>query len=156
LILDTDVFFFKKPEDLLHELEERREPSFVGFDNGRPTPPNVGADFFADRTPPEMRLNTGIVLFERNWFDISLCERYFRRYDGSVPHFIEQSAWNQLAYSKGLLLLDPERYHFKGRIHPETVCKHFTRPRRPEAYIDAIPFLEKEFRRVMSDRAALV
>lgn len=139
LVIDSDLVWFKKPQELEAALSA-----------GLPHPvmmQNSGANYvrFSDGSAiseAAARFNSGIVAFRPENFSLPKLEEYLGMLDFAdpqTPHFIEQAGY-AVALS-GTEILPEARYTIKGSYSDELALRHYTSPRRPLFYLEALPKL---------------
>lgn len=131
LILDTDLLWFQKPEEVLKLLQENHQPF---FQYGSPA--------------PNQEFNSGICGYDAKDFTPHALEAYSKNPD-PMPHFIEQSGYVSILKTagKGLHTLDKEAYTVRKPVGEQTVLKHYTGPRREEMTLEGMGILKKRILR---------
>ncbi len=77
------------------------------------------------------RVNTGIVVFRRDAFDLDLVEWFLSQPARQrSPEWLEQTAWALLAGRVPSRLLDPAQFALAGAPAPDPVAVHFVSSRR--------------------------
>ena len=141
LILDSDLLWFKKPNELLDELLTKQHlPIFMGgygrmdfvFSDGTSLPENVAG------------VNSGIVAFQKGQFLLSNLEDFFSRVGRSTnPHFVEQAGYAYiLSKQHPPNFLPTEKYLIKGSVSESTILKHYTSPRREQFWFEGVEYLK--------------
>ena len=145
LILDSDILWFNRPEELEREISVGCRKSFMQNNNTA-----IYATFKGGARSDERlsHMNAGIILYSKDNFDIQkLCE-FFERLDVenlSNLHFADQAGH---AYClKNVEALDEQRYIIKGAVGKNTIAKHYTSPRRPLFYIEGVEILKDKILR---------
>jgi len=143
LIIDSDLAWFRHPEKIESEIKANCpnslmmaycggvKPNYVYFKNGKRLDPKLAC------------MNSGIVLYNRQNFDLKLLEEYLSNIDiknKSNIHFIEQAGY---AYClEHLKMLPADEYIIKGIPEDKTVLKHYTGPRRLQFYTQALGLIK--------------
>lgn len=141
LILDSDLLWFSRPEELIAAIKagaadslmmKSNAASFVSFKDG------------SILSEPLQWYNSGIVLYQRQNFNWSSFCQYLNRIDQTNKknrHFIEQAGFaSALANLKSL----PESgYTIKSAAAGAVRARHYTSPRRPLFFIEGLNKLKK-------------
>lgn len=143
LVIDSDLVWFKKPEELEAALRDGVPYPLMMSNNG------AIYVYFADGSrisETQASLNSGIVLFRQEQLSLSRLEEYLSKLDFNNPqtrHFIEQAgfAW-ALDRPKAL---PSGRYAIKAAYSEILALKHYTSPRRAQFYLEALPRLKDQF-----------
>ncbi len=143
LILDSDVFFVKRPQELMMHLELKDSKRFV-FER------DPQEAYFASRADIEerfgvsiaSRVNVGIVVADVTGFDYSRIEQWLGQDSVASHPWAEQTLWAMYAGQEQTVLLG-EGYDVteEAHIEPKTVAKHYIRPIRDYLYMEGIPHL---------------
>ncbi len=148
LILDTDLLWFLKPEELLTSLLLGKTP-FAMMGHAGENAETVHMDFeFQDHSllPPLLdNLNSGVVGYHIKDFQLKDLDKFCSlRGENTNPHFIEQAgyAWI-LSQNKPFTFLNKDQYHIKHAVHRNTVMKHYTSPRREYFWHEGVRILSK-------------
>ncbi len=142
LIIDSDVVWFRNSEEICNSLADGvPRPLMMETENTCPI-------FFRDGSQlaeKKARYNSGIVLYRREHLSLSQIEEYCNLFDTeqkSHMHFIEQGGYAWCL--PDVQTLPRDRYAIKGRKGPHTVVRHYTSPRRPLFYLEALPLLYED------------
>jgi len=145
LIIDSDLLWFNQPTEIEEGIKEGKslmiqglvgegEPNYVYFKDGSKLDEKLA------------NLNSGIVLYQKENFDLGKLTEYFEKFDLDNPknkHFIEQAGY---AYClKELVGLPPSKYQIQDSVNKDTVIRHYTSPKRPLFYIEGLGFLKNKF-----------
>ncbi len=139
LIIDSDLLWFNNPIEIKDQIDKGCIQSLMMMaDTNCPV-------YFKDgrqSTEDLARLNSGIVLYQQNNFDLAKLESYLEALDltnNENRHFIEQAGYSYCL--KNLQALPMERYIVKGRVESQTVMRHYTSPRRVWFYAEGLKIL---------------
>jgi hypothetical protein len=136
LIIDSDLIWFEKSQELIQEIEKGCENSLMMSNN------NFSFVHFKNTeklNEEKASYNSGIVLYKKENFDLAKLEEYLEKIDEENKesvHFIEQAGF--AVCLKNLKKLDEKKYIIKETVDNETIVKHYTSPRRPLFYIEGI------------------
>ncbi len=124
LIIDTDILWFKRPEELLQIIEEG----------------GVAMQYGDEALP----FNSGIVCYPMNRFRFADLEDYAKNVAPSAGrHFIEQDGYRWiLGHTGEMKFLNQDLYIIKPPIISTTVAKHFTGPRREDFWREGVEVLK--------------
>jgi len=142
LIIDSDLYWYRQPTEIERGIKNGAPDSLV-MENSAPC-----YVYFKEGKAAEEKalVNSGIVLYNKSNFNLQKFSSYLEKIDTDNKknwHFIEQAGF---AYSlENLKVLPRTRYVIKGNLSSETVARHYTSPRRPLFYSEAIPFAIKSF-----------
>ncbi|MBI2676568.1 MAG: hypothetical protein HYX21_01265 [Candidatus Yanofskybacteria bacterium] len=138
MVLDSDVLFFKKPEEIVR---------FVKGSCGRDALISQAGGGFAVRvnssylnkynlTQKNIELmNSGIIVYKKFSISESKLSEYLENCELDMSdYFVEMTGWNCLIGQTNCEFLPLDRYIIKGRPDSNTVAKHFTSPRRHEMF----------------------
>ncbi len=143
LVIDSDILWFQTPSELLTALNEDLPSTLMMWS------PLPGPVYFKDGTGLTEELshhNSGVVLYRRDNFDLTVLADYLARVDIKHPNnfqFIEEGGFATCL--KKITSLSKERYIIKGAVNEQTVARHYTSPRRPGFYLEGLPRLIKIF-----------
>jgi hypothetical protein len=145
LILDSDVLFLQRPDELMRHLVPNGSRHFV-FER------DMQDAYFAPRGEIQERfnvdiascVNTGIMVADVSRFDYAKIEQWLG--DGLVENhpWAEQTLWAMYAGRERTVLLG-EGYDVTMSAHIEanTVAKHYIGPIRDFLYMEGIPYLSR-------------
>jgi hypothetical protein len=147
LLLDSDILFFRPPDELVKYLNGDRSKHFVFesdyqdsyFDSRE----NIQKIFNAEIAS---RVNSGIVIADIERFDYARLEGWLgNRLFQQEHHWAEQTLWAMYAGEEQTILLS-ERYDvtMSADIGPDTVMKHYVKPIRDFLYTDGLPRLREK------------
>ena len=135
LIIDSDLYWFRKPIELETEIRNGAIKSLVMRNN---TPCYV--HFKKGKLSEEKAMiNTGIVLYNKDNFNLKKLVDYLLNIDitnKANTHFIEQAGFASIL--ENLTVLPENRYFIKGELSKETIVRHYTSPRRVNFFTEAI------------------
>ncbi len=147
LFFDIDILWFKNPGLVCEQVSEGCPSSWMMENVFSDLNGEFNTVYFKDGSslsPEYSRYNGGIMLFNRDNFNLDRMADYFSRIDMSRPesrHWVEQSGY---AYNLDKLkVLPKEEYIIKGEVNERTVVKHYTGPRRVEFYAKGLPVFGK-------------
>lgn len=152
ILFDSDLFFFRKPQDFLGHLEAARAGAKYNLFMHNP----INAYSLArwqvkDVAGVEMaeRLNSGIGIVHSESIDLDLIRALLRLDDVlGFSWWMEQTLYAALCPRYGLNMLPEEQYHVvTGPGVGAAVMRHYTSPWRHFYYTEAIPFSRAEQRR---------
>jgi hypothetical protein len=143
LLLDSDVIFFRRPDELLTAMHEPIAAPLFQRDAG--TTYNVTLDeALSDlgiRLVPSV--NTGIVLFEREMMQLQRCEELLQHPRVARPSgWIEQTLYALVASEGGDVRFLPAEYlvSLEPRADLSTVvARHYAGPSRPFLTEEGVP-----------------
>ncbi len=146
MVLDSDVLFFKNPEEIV---------GFVKGRSGRNALISQASGGFVVRTDgnylkkynlTEKRvelMNSGIIVYNKFSISENKLSEYLENCELDISdYFVEMTGWNCLIGQINYEFLPPERYIIKGKPDSKTVAKHFTSPRRHEFYAYGIDLVK--------------
>jgi hypothetical protein len=143
LILDSDVLFLKRPDELMMHLGPNWSERFVFERDARDSYIATRAEIkrmFNVDVPP--RVNSGIMIADVSAFEYSRIEKWL----GNDPIWIhpwgEQTLWAMYAGQERTAFLS-EEYDVTEEPHlePNKVAKHYIKPIRDFMYMEGIPHL---------------
>jgi len=138
MVLDSDVLFFKRPEEVIEFVEGNSgKDALISQARGRfsiKTDSNYLKKHDLINKKVEL-MNSGIILYNKSSVSEDKLSEYFENCELNVSdYFVEMTGWNCLVGQTNYEFLPYERYIIKGRPDSNTVAKHFTSPRRHELY----------------------
>ena len=147
MILDSDILFFNRPDEILEFIYENSgHDSLITKNSGR-YDLGLSENYFKKYEFLKNNadfMNSGIILYKKNKIDLDKLLEYFentRRAPGD--YLVEMSGWACLIAQTKFRFLSPDRYPIKGKLNSNAVMKHFTNPRRHEFYIYGIDKVRK-------------
>lgn len=145
LIIDSDLLWFKNSDIIEREVGSQEavkkslmiagqvdsgEPNYVYFKDGNRLDDKLAS------------LNSGIVFYQKQNFDLAKLVDYFQLLDitnSKNLHFIEQAGY---AYClKNLVGLLSGNYQIGQAVNSDTIVRHYTSPKRPLFFIEGIEIL---------------
>jgi hypothetical protein len=147
LIIDSDLIWFRKPEEIQEEIQSRCQNSLMMTNNTFCYVTFRGGFRLSDESAS---YNSGIVLYRNENFDLGKLSNYLDRIDVDNPqnkHFIEQAGYATCL--KKLKKLPARYYTIKDEVNIDTVVRHYTSPRRPLFFIEGIEILRSEFNKII-------
>ncbi len=149
-ILDSDVLFFQRPDELLRWAEERPAESWFNEDakEGALISPAEASEKLDCALWP--RVNSGLVALHRPSIDLAFCERALRETSLLEGHIwrVEQTLFAlcaSKAASGGLLPSTYEVSLGKNR-HPDAVARHYVGAVRKHFYREGLPIVAKRLK----------
>lgn len=146
LFFDIDVIWFKNSNLIQREVEAGCQNSWMMEGVYEDAKSEFNTIYFKDGTALDSKYskyNSGIILFDRDNFNMRKISHYFERIDMTRPesqHWVEQSGY---AYNlEKLKLLPRSEYIIKGQVKDNTIVKHYTGPRRVEFYAKGLPIIK--------------
>ena len=145
LMLDSDILFFRRPEELVECVTAHCSGRFI-FERDMQdayfeSPENIRKMFQVEVAP---QVNCGIMLADVSNFNYGQIEKWLG-YDGVGKHpWAEQTLWAMYA-GKGrtMFLSEPYDVSMSAGIEPEAVMKHYIKPIRDYMYTQGIPSLNR-------------
>jgi hypothetical protein len=145
LMLDSDILFFRRPEELVECVATHCSGRFI-FERDMQdayfeSPENIHKTF---QVEVASQVNCGIMVADVSNFDYAQIERWLG-YDGIGKHpWAEQTLWAMYA-GKGRtkFLSEPYDVSMSASIAPEAVMKHYIKPIRDYIYTQGIPSLSR-------------
>jgi len=144
LILDSDVLWFKHPEEIEGAINSMQSKSYM-----MARPPGMPVRFI-DGTMLSAELakfNSGIVLYKKLNFNLMRLSDYLNNVDfrdKKNTHFIEQAGYASCL--DNLVELPEHNYRVKGNLDEDTVAKHYTSPRRVQLFTEGLPKISEQTR----------
>lgn len=133
LILDSDMLWFKNPDEIEHNLSLPNPRALMMSDGD--------GDFayveFKDgtRISPEIAsFNSGITLYRKDQLDLAALERYISSVDYLHTRFTDQACYATVL-KEYLDMLPKDRYILKGPLGEFRVMRHYTGPQRAKFYL---------------------
>ena len=143
LVLDTDVLWFKPPEELEQALFHYTLPVF--WRDLRPSSYTLQHGELLKQDV--LYCNSGVVGYRKEDFDLCILEEYLRKrgdIDEPTWGFADQPAYAYvLGANRMVSLLPGAQYAMQGEITEATVAFHYTGPRRAKFWIEGVKFLSK-------------
>ena len=146
LILDSDVLFFRQPEELVRYLNTdrsqhivfERDPQDSYFDSRE----NIKKIFNVEIAS---RVNSGIVIADIERFDFARLEEWLGNGLLIQRHpWVEQTLWAMYAgEGRTILLSKPYDVTESPDVEPGAVVKHYIKPIRDFMYMRGIPYLSR-------------
>jgi hypothetical protein len=146
LMLDSDVLFFQRPEELLRHLSAGRARNFIferdPQDSYFDSRENIRKSF---RVEIASQVNCGIMIADITNFDYARVEAWLA--NDSIQkkhHWVEQTLWAMYAGEAHTAFLS-RAYDvtMSAEIEPNAVMKHYIKPIRDFFYMRGIPFLSR-------------
>jgi hypothetical protein len=140
LVIDSDLVWFRNPIEIEEILLTDSNQSLMASNIAEcPVTFNDGSklsDFQA-------MLNSGIVLYKINNFNLAKLAEYFSKFNmenESLSHFIEQAGY---AYClQNIKILPSDKYTAKSYYTDQVIMRHYTSPRRPLFFVEGIKILK--------------
>lgn len=145
LILDTDLIWFRKPDELLQSLREGKTcfmkagvKMFYKFADGQELSEDIAW------------MNSGVIAYQVQDFSLNALEEFCRRNGEDNPSRVIEQAGYAYVLSSGLpySYLPQEKYHIKGPITDPVVVKHYTGPKRELYWLQGVPEIRMKIRRL--------
>lgn len=142
LIIDSDLAWYRQPLALEQAISTSKSLMMSGLDGQQGS--HV---YFKNNTKLDDQLakyNSGIVLYSKDNFSLDTLDGYLAKINTSHPanlHFIEQAGYSYVL--KNLSGLSSDDYRIKLPCTHHTVMRHYTAPRRPLFYLEALDILKK-------------
>ena len=147
LSFDSDVLFFRRPEELLRTSGDPLMSAFFQRDpasNYLLTEEQARNELGIDLVP---RINVGIMLFARERIDLHRCDEYLAHPAvGGPGPYIDQTVYALAASEQRCVDFLPETYVIS--LTPKmdlanAVARHYAGPSRPSLTDEGIPYLVK-------------
>ena len=146
LMLDSDVLFFRRPDELMKYLNGARSGDFVferdPQDSYFDSRENILKSFHVEVAP---RVNCGIMVADIANFDYSQIEKWLE--NDAFPkkhHWAEQGLWAMYAgEARTKFLSEPYDVSLSAEIDPNALMKHYIKPIRDFIYTSGIPHLSR-------------
>jgi hypothetical protein len=145
LMLDSDIFFLRKPEELIEHLSSIRSGRFV-FERDMQDAYFASLDELRECFGVEVSalVNCGIMLADVSHFKYDLLEHWLERDDFDRHPWAEQTLWAMYAGQERTAFLGNEYdVTMAAKIETNTVMKHYIKPIRDFLYTDGIPRLRE-------------
>ncbi|MFV0337665.1 MAG: hypothetical protein ACK5LK_05410 [Chthoniobacterales bacterium] len=132
IILDSDLFFFAYPKEIMQWAESGDESCYYNKDTTDGYCINRASIEDATKITLWEHFNSGLLLMSRKAIDFDLSETFVSEFESRAnkPQFFEQTlyALNTSAYNKGGAL--PPKYEISWNLwrHPDSVCRHYVGP----------------------------
>ncbi|MFV0416227.1 MAG: hypothetical protein ACK5NG_07650 [Chthoniobacterales bacterium] len=132
VILDSDLFFFDYPEEIMHWAKSQSEECYYNKESTDGYCTN--RQIIEKETNIKLweHFNSGLLLMNPKAIDLELSEKFVADFESRAnkPQFFEQTlyALNLSAYNKGGAL--PHKYEISWNLwrHPDSVCRHYVGP----------------------------
>lgn len=138
MLLDGDVLFFKKPEEIVNFVNGNSNCDALMSRQYGSYDLKV-ADYYLNKYKLTEReagfMNPGIILFNKASISVERFIEFFEHTKRKPDdYFLPMSGWGCLLSQINYRFLSEDVYIMKGRPNENTVAKHFTSPRRHEFY----------------------
>lgn len=147
MILDSDVLFFNKPQEIIDFVENEAGLDALAEAQNGDYNLAVDADYLAEHnlhTQKAAFINSGLILFKKGKLSLVWLLEYFKhclREPGD--YWVEMAGWGSIIAQTNFNFLPLDKYIIKGKPQPDTIMKHFTQPRRHEFYAYGIDMVKK-------------
>jgi hypothetical protein len=154
LMLDSDVFFFERPDELVRHIESVRSGRFI-FER------DMQDAYFDSRASIQERFNVeiaaqvncGIMLADISNFDYARVEHWLGQGAFEKHPWAEQTLWAMYAGQRRTTLLGEEYdVSMSEQIKSNTIMKHYIKPIRDFMYTQGIPHLVSCLEQIPSSR----
>jgi hypothetical protein len=149
LMLDSDILFLSRPEELVARLDSVCPGRFV-FERDMQHAYFASLDEIAEWFGVEVsaRVNCGIMLADISHFNYELLERWLGQADFASHPWAEQTLWAMYAGQRRTAFFGTEYdVTMSAQIRPDTVMKHYVKPIRDYLYADGIPRLKEKLQK---------
>lgn len=129
IVMDSDVLFFKKPQEIIDFIDQDKVKSLVsgGLKNG------------------EKEISSGFMILKKEVLNINILVEYLINQPKKMDdYFVEQNGWDYIIRQTKFEFLPLNTYKIKYPPDSNTIMKHFTTPRRHELYAWGIEKLKKD------------
>lgn len=146
LMLDSDILFFKRPEELLTHLNGNRTRNFIferdPQDSYFDSRENIHKRF---QVAIASQVNCGIMIADISTFDYARIEAWLANDSlQKKHHWAEQTLWAMYAgEAQTTFLSKAYDVTLSAEIEPNAVMKHYIKPIRDSFYMRGIPFLSR-------------
>jgi len=146
LMLDSDILFLKRPEELMNRLDSNRRGRFVFLrdfqDAYYPSRSDIKRTFNVDIAP---LVNTGIMFADVSNFEYAKLEHWLGHLDVQNHPWAEQTLWAMYAGLDRTDFLGSEYdVTMSPHLESDTAVKHYIGPIRDFMYTEGIPFVERQ------------
>lgn len=129
IVLDSDVLFFRRPEEILDWVEAAAPAFLYNVDSKEKyCIPREVAESAPDVNLPS-RFNSGVMLLPHAAIDFSLAEAFISRVESAAhhPQFFEQTLYALMAGASGKSRALPETYDISWNYFRRkgAVCRHY-------------------------------
>lgn len=145
LMLDSDIFFLSRPEELVARLGSMRSGQFV-FERDMQHAYFASQEEIQERFGVQVsaRVNCGIMLADISHFKYDLLEKWLDRGGFERHPWAEQTLWAMYAgHERTAFLGNDYDVTTTAKIDANTVMKHYVKPIRDFLYTDGIPRLRE-------------
>ncbi|MGO9336310.1 MAG: hypothetical protein ACLPY1_02260 [Terracidiphilus sp.] len=145
LMLDSDILFFLRPEELMSHLESPRSGLFV-FERDMQNAYFDSRERIAEVFNIEVaaQVNCGIMQADISDFDHAKIEGWLGRAPIENHPWTEQTLWAMYAGKKRTTFLGSDYdVTMSAKIEPNALMKHYIKPIRDFMYTQGIPYLER-------------
>lgn len=147
MIMGDDVLFFKQPQEIIDFVGGKTPYDAIASQCDGVMYLGVD-DYYLNKyeliEKGANRVNADLMLFNKNSFNLDGIAEYF---DHTLMdenyYFMEMAGFASIMAQGNLGLLPLNKYHIKGKVHQDTIMKHFTSPRRHELYAYGIDLARK-------------
>jgi hypothetical protein len=146
LMLDSDVLFFERPEELMNYMSGDRSGNFVferdPQDSYFDSRENIRKSFNVEVAP---QVNCGITVADITNFDYPRIEKWLGN-DAFLKkhHWAEQGLWAMYAgQARTTFLSEAYDVNLSADIEPNAVMKHYIKPIRDFIFMSGIPYLRR-------------
>lgn len=148
MLLDNDILFFQYPKEIVDFVQGKSSYDALstyteGLQKGQLE--SIDPAFIKKydlENKKAAHLISGIIVYQREKLKLEKFIEYFDHTLDPENHFVEQAGWASLITQLNFKFLEEARYPVKG-MPKESVCKHFTTPRRFELYAYGIDEVRK-------------
>ena len=138
MVLDSDVLFFKNPEEVVGFVKGRSNRDALISQTGGGFTIKVESSYLEkyDLTRKNIEfMNSGIIIYNKPPISENKLSEYLENCELDMSdYFVEMTGWNCLVGQTNYEFLPLDQYIIKGKPDSNTVAKHFTSPRRHEFY----------------------
>jgi len=152
LILDSDVLFLRRPEELIQYLGSNLCSRFV-FERDFQEAYFATIDEIRERFSVDVasRVNVGIIAADVSNFDYAKIERWLAQDEVAQHPWAEQTLWAMYAGRERTTILGAAYdVTMAARVAPGTVAKHYIGPIRDFLYTEGIPYLKRHLELTLS------
>lgn len=148
MVMDSDVLFFNKPQELIDLIEGRVHFDAMISRQYGSYDLEVSDDYLKKYSLIDKEtgyMNPGFIIYKRSSLKTEQLAEYFENSTRrSYSFFMPMAGWGCLIAQTNFKFLTPEKYIIKGRPNDQTVMKHFTGPRRYELFAYGIDMARRE------------
>ena len=147
MVMGDDVLFFKQPQEIIDFVNG--ETPYDAIASKCDGTMNLGVDeYYMNKykliEKEADSVNADLILFNKDSFNLDGIAEYFEHTLMEESYnLIEMAGFASIMAQGNLGFLPLDKYHIKGKVHQDSIMKHFTSPRRHEFYAYGIDLARK-------------